>query len=280
MGLPNEEIATIVCSMVREFVGQYRDHGTLREIHLVDIVTTDDSSSTFCEAMVDELMKQSQKPDSNIVLKSMASSCIMRANAGEQIPPLRREHLKHKPHTENKSRNDENEYRFDDVDNHQNRRLPYPLLNVRDIEKNKDVYSKFAFQSTDLKVYVYNHDITQLQIDAIVNAANGQLSHGAGVAKAIADAAGEELEKECQHKIRDHGPLPTGQATVTTGGNLPARSVIHTVGPMCQQGSANENDCMELTEAVINCLRKCKKEGFRHVAIPAISSGNLGNNGI
>lgn len=112
-------------------------------------------------------------------------------------------------------------------------------------------------------------DIREEPVDAIVNAANGQLAHGGGVAAAIAGAAGPELGRESREHVRTHGPVPTGEAVVTTAGELPHRGVIHAVGP--RQGEGDEEE--KLARAVASALLRAHERGWRSVSLPAISSG-------
>jgi O-acetyl-ADP-ribose deacetylase (regulator of RNase III) len=105
--------------------------------------------------------------------------------------------------------------------------------------------------------------------DAIVNAANGHLAHGGGVAAAIAKAAGPDLEREGRAYVREHGPVPTGEAVVTTAGRLPFKGVIHAVGPRLGEGQEEE----ALTRAVASALTRAHERGWSTVSFPAISSG-------
>ena len=125
-------------------------------------------------------------------------------------------------------------------------------------------------QSVDQRIQVVQGDITKLEVDAIVNAANKQLAGGGGVDGAIHRAAGPELKDACQ-KI---GGCPPGQAVVTPGFKLPAKHVVHTVGPVWSGGTAGEDDT--LAQAYRNSLKRAAEHDARHVAFPAISTGAYG----
>jgi O-acetyl-ADP-ribose deacetylase len=113
-------------------------------------------------------------------------------------------------------------------------------------------------------------DITTLDVDAIVNAANESLAPGGGVCGAIHRAAGPELPRACARV----GHCPTGEARITPGFALPARYVIHAVGPVWRGGGAGEPEL--LASAYRNAIRLANEQGLASVAFPAISTGIFG----
>lgn len=113
-------------------------------------------------------------------------------------------------------------------------------------------------------------DITLEATDAIVNAANSRLAGGGGVDGAIHRAGGPAIMEEC----RKIGGCPTGKAVITTGGNLKARYVIHTVGPIYRDGAHKEPELLE--SAYLDSLRLALEKGVKTIAFPSISTGAYG----
>jgi O-acetyl-ADP-ribose deacetylase (regulator of RNase III) len=111
-------------------------------------------------------------------------------------------------------------------------------------------------------------DITERDVDAIVNAANSHLQHGGGVAGAIVKKGGQIIQEE-SNKI---GHVPVGAAVITGAGKLPAKFVIHAVGP--RMGEGDEGN--KLKSAVLNSLKLASERGLKSISLPAISSGIFG----
>ncbi len=116
-------------------------------------------------------------------------------------------------------------------------------------------------------------DITELDTDAIVNAANERLAHGGGVAGVISRKGGPAIQRESDEWVRRHGPVPTGSAAITSGGNLKARYVIHAVGPV-YDGTPRSAEL--LASAVRSALRMADEHNLKSIALPAISTGIFG----
>ena len=126
------------------------------------------------------------------------------------------------------------------------------------------------------RILLYQGDITRLNTDAIVNAANSSLLSGGGVDGAIHRAGGPEVLEACRHLRAGHygKGLPTGEAVITTGGRLPARHVIHTVGPVWNGGQQQQP--VLLANCYRNCLRLAAENQLSSVAFPGISTGIYG----
>jgi O-acetyl-ADP-ribose deacetylase (regulator of RNase III) len=121
------------------------------------------------------------------------------------------------------------------------------------------------------RVVIKQGDITTEDTDAIVNAANGTLLGGGGVDGAIHFAGGPAILAECREIVSRIGRCDTGQAVITTGGNLPARHVIHTVGPIWSGGESGEP--AHLARAYRNSLRLASEHSLESISYPSISTG-------
>jgi O-acetyl-ADP-ribose deacetylase len=126
------------------------------------------------------------------------------------------------------------------------------------------------------RVAVKVGDITKEQVDAIVNAANGTLMGGGGVDGAIHRAGGPEILKQCKEIRTKEYPegLPPGEAVITTAGRMPAKRVIHTVGPVYGRGGGEK--AALLASCYRNCLRLAVEHGLKTIAFPAVSTGVYG----
>ena len=117
-------------------------------------------------------------------------------------------------------------------------------------------------------------DITRQATDAIVNAANSGLMGGGGVDGAIHRAGGPAILEECKQIVAKQGRLPTGKAAITTGGNLPVKHVIHTVGPIWQGG--NKGEAALLESAYRESLKLAAEQKLSSISFPSISTGVYG----
>jgi O-acetyl-ADP-ribose deacetylase len=116
-------------------------------------------------------------------------------------------------------------------------------------------------------------DLTVQQVDVVVNAANERLAHGGGVAAALARAGGPDVQTESDRWVANHGHLHPGHTAVTTAGEMPAKSVVHVVGPRYRDGQDNEGLLRQAVRVALDTARDVSAES---VAMPAISSGIFG----
>jgi O-acetyl-ADP-ribose deacetylase (regulator of RNase III) len=126
------------------------------------------------------------------------------------------------------------------------------------------------------KLRLVQGDVTEMETDAIVNAANPSLMGGGGVDGAIHRKGGPKILEECKRIRATEWPngLPTGKAVITSGGNLKAKYVIHTVGPIWRGGNSGEPEL--LAEAYRNSLKLAVSKGLKTIAFPSISTGAYG----
>jgi len=124
------------------------------------------------------------------------------------------------------------------------------------------------------RISLLQGDITKLKVDAIVNAANSSLMGGGGVDGAIHRAGGPQILAECREIVARQGRCATGNAVITLGGNLPARYVIHTVGPIWRGGNNSEPQLLQ--NAYLNSLNLAVENGVQTIAFPNISTGVYG----
>jgi O-acetyl-ADP-ribose deacetylase (regulator of RNase III) len=137
-----------------------------------------------------------------------------------------------------------------------------------------DFLARLIFADGKSVEFVGPADITKEKTEAIVNAANSSLMGGGGVDGAIHRAGGPSILQECRRIVTKVGTLPAGKAVITTGGRMPAKYVIHTVGPVYRGGRQGE------AETLANCYREsiqlADDHGIRSIAFPSISTGAYG----
>jgi len=126
--------------------------------------------------------------------------------------------------------------------------------------------------SSGQKLQIARGDITAETVDAIVNAANSHLLHGAGVAGAIVRRGGPQVQAESSQWVREHGPVTHDKPAVTQAGNLPCRYIIHAVGPRWGEG----DEAAKLGAAIHGSLRVAEQHSLGSIALPAISTGIFG----
>ena len=125
-----------------------------------------------------------------------------------------------------------------------------------------------------MKISIVKGDITKIAVDAIVNAANNALAGGGGVDGAIHRIGGSIISEECLAIRNRQGGCKTGEAVYTSAGNLPAKYVIHTVGPIWQGGSANEEELLE--SSYLKSIELAEKLNVKSISFPNISTGVYG----
>ncbi len=127
---------------------------------------------------------------------------------------------------------------------------------------------------TGQRLVLEHGDLTEAQVDAIVNAANARLAHGGGVAGAIVRRGGRVIQQESDAWVSRHGPAGHDRPALTGAGALPARAVIHAVGPIWRGGGLGE--AASLRAAYTSALELAGAQGFTSVAFPSISTGIFG----
>ncbi|WP_431110211.1 O-acetyl-ADP-ribose deacetylase [Winogradskyella poriferorum] len=124
-----------------------------------------------------------------------------------------------------------------------------------------------------MKITLIKGDITKIKVDVVVNAANSSLLGGGGVDGAIHRAGGPMILHECQDIRNRQGKCKTGEAVITTAGNLPAKKVIHTVGPVYNDGNRLEKEKQLLADCYSNSLKLAEANDLKTIAFPNISTG-------
>jgi O-acetyl-ADP-ribose deacetylase (regulator of RNase III) len=143
---------------------------------------------------------------------------------------------------------------------------------MEEVEAMEEQATEVSINQT--KLSIIQGDITKQATDAIVNAANSSLMGGDGVDGAIHRAGGPAILEECKQIVSRQGRLPTGKAVITTGGNLKARFVIHTVGPIWRGGNKGEPEL--LANAYQESLKVAAENNLSSISFPSISTGAYG----
>ncbi|KAK0070199.1 E3 ubiquitin-protein ligase DTX3 [Biomphalaria pfeifferi] len=146
----------------------------------------------------------------------------------------------------------------------------YKEIRSRNIKK--DQKRNIFVGKSDLKVRIFKTDITKLNVDMIVNAANTKLKHNGGVALAISKEAGHELVKDCEEFIKKNGSLRVTDVFVSKGGRLKAKYVMHAVGPMWDCYEDKRNCLKDLRQTVLRCLIEASLRNMKTVSLPSISA--------
>jgi O-acetyl-ADP-ribose deacetylase (regulator of RNase III) len=133
------------------------------------------------------------------------------------------------------------------------------------------IVREYKFPSGQV-LQIVQGDVTEEQVDAIVNAANSHLQHGGGVASAISHRGGPQIQAESNTWVHQHGPVRHEKPAYTSGGRLPCRYVIHAVGPIWGEG----NEDAKLAAAVSGSLQLADQFSLTSIAFPAISTGIFG----
>ena len=135
---------------------------------------------------------------------------------------------------------------------------------------------RFSIKLKMIEVSVWKADLTKFPVDAVVNAANEDLGHYGGLARALSTAGGPDIQRESDAHVRRHGPLKTTEAVVCSPGLLECQKIIHAVGPWLPHAPTS-NDVLQaeplLVKTVNNILKVAKQNSLKSVAIPALSSG-------
>ncbi|ELU00124.1 hypothetical protein CAPTEDRAFT_97444 [Capitella teleta] len=133
----------------------------------------------------------------------------------------------------------------------------------------------FTVQAGKCKISVHCESILQCKADALVNAANKKLDHCGGLAKAIIDKGGDEIQEECSKHVAKNGEIRVAEVYVSKPGQLRQfKHIIHAVGPQWRGGNQQEEDLLQ--KCITNCLKAAENKKAKRIAIPAISTGIYG----